>query len=437
VIGLGKIGLSLALVLAKSGHRVVGVDSNQSVLKKIREYQFETPSSDAAKTLLDQFFGKSFSLAEDLHSALSESEVVFIAIGTGIGVDGTPELSGLSDLIEEICKTPNNVEQKLFVLKSTLPVGTTKKIVAIMEQKTALRCGKDFFVAFCPERVLGDKTISEMVSLPKIIGGFDKASSNKAASIYVTIGGKIIIVGRPEIAELIKLMDNAYRQTLFAFANDCALLAERFGVNAYELIKTANDSYARNNIPLPSAGVSGYCLTKDPLYLEASFKEIALERGFNSVWYSARKSNDYMPIHLIDLLRQKLADVGKSLKGANILICGVTYKENTEDIRCSHGLDIAADLRKEGGNVFLWDPHVPKIEIGYQVVSDPKEVIERVDALVFTVKHTEFVQLKEHNDILPLARRMRTSIIIDGCGIFQDLIEQKDIRYAGVGCKPQ
>ena len=115
-----------------------------------------------------------------------------------------------------------------------------------------------------------------MASLPKIVGGYDKKSSRKAAKIYKTIGGKIILVGSPEQAELVKLIDNAYRQTLFAFANDLSLLSESLGMNAYELIRIANDSYPRNNIPFPSGGVSGYCLTKDPLYLEEGFREIAL-----------------------------------------------------------------------------------------------------------------------------------------------------------------
>jgi len=302
-----------------------------------------------------------------------------------------------------------------------------------MEEKTGMRCGEDFFVAFCPERVLGDKAISEMESLPKVIGGMDKLSSQKAADIYESIGGKLIVVDRPEAAELIKLMDNAYRQTLFALANDFALVAELYGINAYELIKVANDNYPRNNIPLPSAGVSGYCLTKDPLYLEAAFKEIASKRGFPSVWYWARKANDYVPIHVIDLLRRKLTSLGKNLEDANVLVCGISYKENTEDIRHSHGLEIAAKLREEGANVFLWDPHVHERNLAFQIVEDPKEVLETLDALIFTVKHNEFVQLNYDDVILHMAEKMRTPVIVDGWGIFQKLAGQKDVHYTGVG----
>ncbi len=366
VVGLGKIGLPLALLLAKANHRVFGVDSNNHTLYKVRNNRLHRKNAKIQRMLLQQFLGKRFFVMQDLQVALSESEIVFIAIGTDVASDGTAELSKLFSLVEEICRSHGRVKERLFVLKTTVPVGTTRKIAELMEEKTGMRCGEDFFIAFCPERVLGDKAISEMEFLPKIIGGMDKVCSQKTARIYESIGGKLIVFNRPEPAELIKLVDNAYRQALFALANDFALVAERYGINAYELIEAANDNYPRNNIPLPSAGVSGYCLTKDPLYLEAAFKEIASKRGFPSVWYWARKANDYAPIHVIDLLRRKLASLGKNLEGANVLVCGISYKENTEDIRRSHGLEIAAKLQEEGVNVFLWDPQVHERNLAFQ-----------------------------------------------------------------------
>ena len=433
VFGLGRIGLPLALILAKANHQVFGVDPNPRILYEIHNNSLGDTNARVERKLLKQFLGKRLFVAKEFHTALTKSEVVFIAIGTGIGSDGTPKLSNLFGLIEEICSNSGRVKEKLFVLKSTVPVGTTRIIADLMEKKTGLRCGEDFFLAFCPERVLGDKAISEMEFLPKVIGGMDKASSEKAARIYETIGGKIIIVDRPEGAELIKLMDNAYRQTLFAFANDFALLAEQFGINAYDLIKKANDSYPRNNIPLPSAGVSGYCLTKDPLYLEASFKEIASKRGFSSVWYWARKANDYMPIHVIDVLKRKLRSVSKNLKGANVLVCGIAYKENTSDIRNSHGLEIAERLREEGAKVYLWDPKVNESELGFPVVKDAAEILEHLDAMVFTVKHKEFEELNSDDAILRMIKKMRTPVILDGCAIFPGLVRHKDIYYVGVG----
>ena len=433
VIGLGRIGFPLALLLAKANHKVVGVDKNQRTLKKIRNNLVGEPNNVTEKELLKEYMNTRLYIKDDLESALAESEVVFVAIGTSVGADGSPDLSNLFDLLEEICSEAKLVKGKLFIFKSTLPVGTTRKIAHIIEEKTGLKCGDDFYVAFCPERVLGDKAISEMASLPKIIGGIDSTSSNKTAAVISTIGGKTIFVDAPESAELIKLMDNSYRQTLFAFANDFALICERNGINAYDLIKAANDSYPRNNIPMPSAGVSGYCLSKDPLYLETSFKEITSERGFPSVWFMARKSNDYMPVHMVDLLKEKLENLGENLKGKNVLVCGIAYKENTDDIRRSHGLEIAKMLQQEGANVFVWDPRVPNPDVGFEVVVDPNDVLDRLDALVFTIKHKEFVNLGSNNEILRMAEKMRTPIIIDGWALFSNLTSQKDVHYAGVG----
>ena len=435
VIGLGRIGLPLALLLARANHKVIGVDSNRSLLSRICNNSLEWLNADSEKKLIAQHLNENLSVTHDLPKALSDSGVVFISIGTGVGSDGSPELSSLFSLFGKICSNSENVKDKLFILKSTLPIGTTRRIAAMIEKKTGLVCGSDFFLAFCPERVLGDKALSEMASLPKIIGGLNEDSSKKAAMIYETIGGKIVIVSSPEIAEMVKLLDNSYRQTMFAFANDFALLAEQYNINAYEVIKSANDSYPRNNIPFPSGGVGGYCLTKDPLYLESSFGEIAAKRGFNSVWFMARKTNDYMPLHVMDLLRKKLECAGKGLKDSNVLVCGIAYKENTDDIRNSHGLEIARRLQKQGANIFLWDPKVSEPISGFRSVEKPEEVLPILDAMIFTIKHDEFLRYKVDNSIMHLIGKMRTPVVIDGWGIFQHLIGRSDVFYTSVGIK--
>lgn len=432
VIGLGRIGFPLALLLAKADHTVIGVDKNEYALKNICNKELVN-ATDFEKSLLDKCLDSNFFVSNDLHSAVCKSDVVFIAIGTGVGSDGSPDLSSVFDLMNQICVKPGDIENKLFIFKSTLPVGTTRKIAKFLEDKTGLKCGIDFFVAFCPERVLGDKAIMEMATLPKIIGGMDPVSSSKTSSVMETIGGKIIFVSKPESAELIKLMDNSFRQTLFAFANDFALISEKYGTNAHDLIKAANESYPRNNIPLPSAGVSGYCLTKDPLYLETSFKEITTDRGFPSVWLMARKSNDYMPIHVVNLLEKKFENIDKCVTGKNVLVCGIAYKENTDDIRHSHGLEIAEKLSQKGANVYLWDPQVQNCNLDFEQISDPNVLLENLDAMIFTIKHKEFVNLKTNNEIFQMLKKMKNPIIIDGWGIFSHLLHEKDVYYAGIG----
>jgi UDP-N-acetyl-D-mannosaminuronic acid dehydrogenase len=433
VIGVGRIGLPLALLLAEAGYRVVGVDSNPEIVNGIRNSAIEDVDKSKEKLLFEKHLGKNLFLTKELEKGLLESEIVFISIGTSIGPDGVPDLSNAFNLVERICRSPSNIKGKLFILKSTLPVGTTRGIASVIQQKTGLSCGSDFYLAFCPERVLGDKALVEMASLPKIIGGMNNESSEKAARIYRTIGGKIRIVDSPEVAEMVKLLDNSYRQTMFAFSNDFALLSGKYGVNAFDVIEAANFDYPRNNIPVPSSGVSGYCLTKDPIYLEQSFQDITKKRGFPSVWFMARKTNDYMPIHLVNLVRQKLEASGRILQNSRIIVCGIAYKANTDDARNSHGLEIARMLSEEGAEVLLWDPRVKSSVSGFRTVEELEEIVPTVDAIVFTVNHDEFSRLNHSNNILDIAEKMRTPIIVDGCGLFLNLIGKKGILYTGIG----
>lgn len=433
VVGVGKIGLPLALLLAKANHTVIGVDSNPAIFNQIKNNTFAAKLPSQERILLDKHLNKNLFLTEDLGKGLTDSEVIFISIGTSVGPDGIPDLSNAFNLIEKICAFNSQIKGKLFILKSTLPIGTTRGIASIIQEKTGLSCGVDFFFAFCPERVLGDKALIEMGSLPKIIGGMDIASSEKAAQIYRTIGGKIKIVDSPEIAEMVKLLDNSYRQTIFAFSNDFALLSGKYGVNAFEVIEAANYDYPRNNIPFPSCGVSGYCLTKDPIYLEQSFKNITHHRGFPSVWFMARKTNDYMPIHIVNLVRQKLKFVGRFLENSRVMVCGIAYKANTSDVRNSHGLEITRMLCEQGADVIIWDPNVLEPVPGFKVVQKFDEVLPTVDAIVFTVKHDEFLRFNQNDYIIHAIEKMRTPVIVDGCGIFQQLIGKKGILYTGVG----
>lgn len=432
VIGLGRVGLPFALIICEKGGRVIGVDKNPEVIRKIRS-KIPPFQEFRLEELLQKYCGKKghFNVTNDLKKALLKSQVVVITIGTSINNEN-PDLTNILNLVNDISNAVENVQRKLLIFKTTVPIGTTRNLTKLIEERTGLRCGKDFFVAFCPARSLEGKAIVEIETLPKIIGGMDPESSKKAAVFFRNIGGKIIIVENPESAELIKLMDNAYRQTIFAFANDIALVAEKYGLNAYELIKAANDSYPRNNIPFPSAGVSGFCLKKDPFYLEASFKEIGKKRKFSSVWYYARKTNDYLPIHTVDLVEQQLAG---NIKGANVLVCGICYKENVDDTRFSHGIEIAHELRRRSANVSIWDPVVSDRNPEYPMIDDPKEAFRNMDAAIFTVKHDEFLRLNDSDEIFVLVSRMRTPVIVDGWGIFQKLRDKDSTRYIGVGIK--
>ncbi|PIT85794.1 hypothetical protein COU36_01245 [Candidatus Micrarchaeota archaeon CG10_big_fil_rev_8_21_14_0_10_59_7] len=423
VIGLGRIGMPMAALCAAKGHTVIGVDKGEAALKAVADAEPLFEEEGLADTMRKN--KPRLSATSDIAKAVAASDVVVVTIGTTITEDGKPVLDNAYDVARGIAEA--KPRGKTVIFKPTLPLGTTRLLVAEIEKKSGLKCGKDFFAAFSPERIVEGKALEEMEHLPKVIGGMDAESARRAAEFYRTLGGEIVIVEKPEAAELVKLIDNSYRSTMFAFANDVALVCERWGLNAYDVVSAANQGYKRNNVKKPSCGVSGYCLTKDPLYLESGFASAAKERGFPSLWKRGRDINDYMPTHTLGLLKDALAESGRPLKGARVAICGATFKENVDDVRNSHGIRMADELRREGAEVSVWDPRAERI--GFPRKKSAEDAFDGADAVVFTVPHDEFKPL----DVASLAKKMRTPVIVDGWGLFTKLRGSKGYRCVGVG----
>lgn len=416
MIALGRIGLPTALVLAKKGYEVMGIDINEILVRELNEGKAPF-YEQGMRELLNEVQTK-FMATTKLEEGLKAADIVLICLGTRKYANEKPNLKPLERVVFELAEY--DIRGRLIVLKSTVPIGTTRKLTNELENRTGYRCGKDFYVAYCPERIVEGRAIEEMEKLPKVIGAMDNESLNKVIDLYSRIGGSIVQMENPEAAEAVKLIDNAYRITRFAFANEVALLAETCGLVAHKLIESANKDYPRNDIPFPSSGVGGYCLTKDPYYLEAAFKTISKMRGFRSIWLHARKVNDFLVKWLIYRLETSLAHRGISLKDSRVLICGIAYKANIDDARESHGLAIARGLYRRGVHVTVWDPWVTRnrpTDLIYN--DDPQQAFDGVDAAIFTVKHDQFETLRSR--IQQLVRLMRTPVIFDGAGIFKDV----------------
>ena len=223
-----------------------------------------------------------------------------------------------------------------------------------------------------------------------------------------------------------KLIDNAYRMTRFGFSSDVALVASQNGINAYEAINASNLDYERNNIPLPSVGVSGYCLTKDPHYLEASGGDIWEKRGFNSTWINARKSADYQLEHAIEEMSRSLGGVS----GKIIVIAGLTYKENVDDTRESHGVHLCNRFLELGAKVRSWEPNLSKIGIQDVENFHDESCLNGADGVIFTVPHKEFIEWKDN----PVGvKEMRYGLIFDGWGIIEKEQLPDKISLIGTG----
>jgi len=389
LFGLGRIGLPIALVCADSGHEVVAIDINKDLIKNLKKYttNFNEPDMNRLlkKHLNKNFFPKS--QGDNITLDIQQAEYVVIAVGTKfVKYPDEPKLSTLYSIIEQLMSI--GIQGKTIILRVTLPIGTTDSIKALIETKTGLKEGKDFWFSFVPERLMEGKAISEERCLPRIIGAYNDDGFEKVRSFFERIGGKIVRVSNPRTAEFIKLIDNSWRNTRFAFANELAFLAEENDIDVMEAIKSANQGYKRNEISCPGP-VSGYCLGKDPYLLELSFGKVARRRGFNSMWYYGRRADDWL-----------FEKVVEEIKGKKVLVAGLSFKGNIDDYRFSHGVEIIRGLLKKGCSVLAYDPFLDKNfytklprEISDNVIafySFEKALSEDFDTIIIATKHNEF-----------------------------------------------
>lgn len=390
IFGLGRIGLPIALVCADSGHRVVGIDVNEKLINTIKkgELAFDEPEM---KELLIKHLNKNFfpkhQENDDVTSDLKQAEYIMLAVGTGFAkYPDKPKLSTLYSIVYQI--TAIGLKGKTIILRVTLPIGTSDEIKNLIEKKTGLKEGKDFWFSFVPERIMEGKAIREERILPKIVGCYNDEGFTRVSAFFKKIGGDIVRVSNPRTAEFIKLIDNSWRNTRFAFANELAFLAETNGINVIEAIESANAGYERNEIPRPGP-VSGYCLGKDPYLLELAFEKTAKKRGFGSVWFYGRQANDWLNDKIVD-----------EVKGKNILIAGLSFKENIDDYRYSYGIETARKLLAKGCKVTVCDPFLNK-NYYTELPDDLADKVEgftsieealtsNIDTMIFTTRHKEY-----------------------------------------------
>jgi len=423
VFALGRTGLPLSLVCADSGFDVIGIDINEELVNQIKKgiIPFHEPGM---KELLDKHLNKKFKPTTKITNDVKNSDYFIIAIGTKF--NRYPERGSLTNLYKVVDRLINiGVKDKTLIFRVTLPLGTTDKIKNRIE-KTGLKEGKDFYLAFVPERLMEGKAIEEEKNLPKVIGCYNDKSFEKVKKFFEKIGGEIVRVSDPKIAEAVKLVDNSWRSMRFAFANEIAFLSDVNGMNVMEVLKAANEGYKRNQIPFPGP-VSGYCLGKDPYLLEMAFDKVII-RGFNSTWFYGRRANDW-------LCKKIVQDV----KGKTVLVAGLTFKQDIDDFRNSHSIDIIDLLLAEDYSVIVSDPYIDKttytrlpFHIDKNVEKmDFKEALKHADTIIFSTAHKEYREF----DIKELIKNVKKGVkILDLWNIYEGKLENyKDIDYMGLG----
>jgi nucleotide sugar dehydrogenase len=432
VIGGGRIGLPMAVTAALSGHQVTVLEQDPARAAAITAAQAPFEEPEMQEGLSKAVAAGDLAASLDI-SSVSAAQVVLCAIGTGISAEDVPDISGLEAVVAGLGQYLT--VGVLVVFKTTLPIGTTATMADRMTQSSGLKLDSELRVCFSPERIVEGKAMQEMRELPKIVGGIGPQSQAAGLEFYSTIGGELVPVSDSQTAELCKLMDNSWRMTRFGFASDVATLARWNGIDAYEAIQAANRDYPRNAIPLPSVGVSGYCLTKDPRYLEAAGREGFATRGFPSTWMAARRAADH---HLEQAVTYICSWLEQNSKQGRVVIAGLTYKEDVADTRESHGIELSRMLQEQGCEVVGWDPQLGDCEeSGVQVFAEPEPALEGADMVVFTVPHSDFKALSTDVErLVALLSHMRTRAIFDGWGIFRQTPLPPGIHYEGTGLPP-
>ncbi len=380
VIGLGYVGLPLAVAFAEAGCDVVGIDVDQRRLARLQrgESDIEDVPSERVKAIAPRF------MATDDYGALESVDAAVICVPTPLANHREPDLSYMTDAATKLSAVLG--EGGLVVLESTTYPGTTRERLLPILEESGLAAGRDFNLAFSPERIDPGRVDHTIKTTPKLVGGLTPECSARAAEFYRQICDEVVEVSSPEVAELSKLLENIFRSVNIALVNEMAQLCDRMGIDIWEVVDAASTKPFGFMRFEPGPGMGGHCLPIDPFYL--AFK--AREHDFYTEFIElAGKLNQSQPIFCAQKAARVLNDAGKPVKGSRILVLGVAYKAGVADMRESPALKIIRELARMGAEVSYHDPHVEQVsELGLSSV-DLDEGLASADLTMIVTAHHE------------------------------------------------
>ena len=398
VVGLGYVGLPLAVGFAEAGEDVIGVDVDPAKVEGLaagRSHVEDIPDERLAP--LRERLRTTTSFA-DLH----EAEAILICVPTPLNANREPDLGPLLSSARELTSVVR--AGQVILLESTTYPGTTRGDLVPILETSGLTAGRDFAVAFSPERVDPGRTDYTLRNTPKVLGGLTPDCTRRAAEIYGRVCDHLVTVSSPEAAEMSKLLENIFRSVNIALVNEMAILSDRMGIDVWEVIDAASSKpfgFMRFD---PGPGMGGHCLPVDPFYLSWKAREFDMATEFIEL---AGKVNQQMPYYCLERVERALNDVAKPVRGARVLILGVAYKPNVADLRESPALKIIRLLRQRGGDVSYHDPHVPDLdEFGLHSV-ELEPALAAADIVVIVTAHDEV----DHEDV---ARRAELTLDLRG-----------------------
>src|SRR5690349_18962326 len=410
VVGLGYVGLPLAVAFAEAGHDVIGLDADPrkiDALAEGRSYIEDVPS-ETLSALGDRL------TATSRYPDLSACDAVIVCVPTPLTNSREPDLSYMVDAATSIAAVLQ--KGQLIVLESTTYPGTTRERLRPILEESGLAAGRDFHLAFSPERIDPGRTDFTIRTTPKVVGGLTRQCTERAVELYSQICDRVVEVSSPDAAELSKLLENIFRSVNIALVNELAMLCERFDIDVWEVIDAASSKpfgFMRFD---PGPGMGGHCLPVDPFYLSYKAREHDFYTEFIEL---AGKINQNQPHWCVRRIERALNDVGKSTKDAKVVLLGVSYKAGVGDIRESPALKIIRLLRDLGADVSYHDPHVPEL-IDLELSSAPlEESLESADLVCIVTAHPSI----DYGDVVD-----RSSLVLDFRGVTRDISSEKLVR---------
>ncbi len=385
IVGLGYVGLPLAVEFGRAGFSVVGFDVIEAKISHLN--QGKSYIQDVPDTVIAPLVEKGLFKATNDFSKLAEMDTINICVPTPLRKTKDPDMSFIVSSTEEIAKylRPGT----LVILESTTYPGTTDELVLPMLEKSGLKVGEDFFVCFSPERVDPGNAKYQTRNIPKVVGGITPACTELGAAFYAQSLDTVVPVTSTSVAEMVKLLENTFRMINIGLVNEMAMMCDRMGINVWEVIDAAATKPFGFMPFYPGPGLGGHCIPVDPFYLAWKTRQQGIEARFIEL---AGYINGQMPHFVVDKVQHALNENRKPLRDSKIHILGVAYKKNIEDVRESPALDIIHLLKQRGAQLSYSDPYVPHLKIdGLDMHSEDVIVgCVRADCVVLVTDHTAF-----------------------------------------------
>ena len=422
VIGLGYVGLPLAMEFVRAGFHVTGIDVDQEKVKKLNrgENYIQDIKDESVKNAVEM---NQLSATSDF-SVIQNLDAISICVPTPLNKQKNPDISFINHVMENIKGLIHH--DMIVVLESTTYPGTTRELILPEMESKGLKVGHDFYLCFSPERIDPGNEKYKTANTPKILGGITPNCGEMGEFLYETIVEQVVRVSSPETAEMVKLLENTFRAINIGLANEVAIMCEKLGIDVWEVIDAAATKPFGFMKFTPCPGLGGHCIPIDPHYLSWKLKMLDYNARFIEL---AGEINTSMPLHMVDLVREGLNRKRKAISGSQILVIGVAYKKNVNDVRESPALDVMKLLENDGAELSFYDPYVPFVGLngnrmmGMETLS--KETLNNSDAIVIMTDHDQIdFQFVVENG----------NLIIDSRNVIKK--DHSHVIKLGVGKKP-